>query len=89
MIIKYKSNGVWHIIDGVTRATYLIEKCGIPMGLMTNGPTEEQVEKSCEFSLDYTVRGQQFMQKFNDELYILNDDGKTIQVVCSSVGTPS
>ena len=91
MILKLKSNGIWRVMEGFSDVQFSIEEHGKAMGLIPDGPTEQQDRESCKITI-HAVRkngGLCFTSSCHrDEAYILNDEGKTIQVLCSINGTP-
>jgi len=66
MILKFRTNGVWRIIDNISTVDIL--------------PFEEgQYFTGATGAVMYQKGNEFLLQAFGDEAYLLNDDGKTIQ----------
>ena len=74
MILKFKMNGVWRIIDGISQVDVM---------------SDEYVKGSCcektIASITYVKNGVAMGQDFGSEAYLLNDEGKTIQRLTSII----
>lgn len=69
MILKFKSNGCWGFLDNITDASILSDAARMDANI------KEKAAVSC-------VRaGVRHVYRFDDEVYLLNDTGDTIQKI--------
>lgn len=68
MILKLKIEGAWRLIDHVDEVDVLPVKDG-------------DYFDGAKVAVRYTKNGETLTQPVDDEAYLLNDDGKTIQVL--------
>lgn len=66
MILKFKINDSWRIIDNISEVDILPFEKG-------------QYFEEAIAAITYTRNGEFLTQPFGDEAYLLNDNGKTIQ----------
>lgn len=76
MILKFRVNGAWRFIDRVTEIDILDVKDG---GFF----------EGAKIVVQYKRKNEMLSQPMGEEAYLLNDEGKTLQILVRTLSEPA